>query len=464
MHHITRRTTALVVVALVALTACAGQSAEDPAGEPEQTTVATLPPLPDGEVTNITFWHGIGGKNGEALEALVAGFNAEYEGQIKVESIFQGSYTDVLAKYTAGVRDQSTPSVLLAGDIASGYLRDLGQSASPAEIAAAVPGGLELGDLRPAAANYYTIDGELFAVPFNTSTPLLWVNRDLLTKAGIAPDASLESLEDVAVVAEQILDATGKPGLVQPFDGWWFEQLTAGAGVAYCTPDNGRAEGGATGLQLTTPEQTEALTILTDLYTSGAGLDTGVDGNAALAAFTAGEVAMMLNSSGAAGAITTAAPTFQYEAHGYPISGDPKVSGPLIGGAALWLGDAGHSDAEKVAGWKFISYLTSAEVQQAFSATTGYGAINTAVDTLPAQIERLSGNPIAQLITDQLVGTPVSVATAGCHSGAMPGIRTAVVGQMQAAFSGAITLEAASIAAEQESTTAIKEYREQAGQ
>jgi sn-glycerol 3-phosphate transport system substrate-binding protein len=413
-------------------------------------------------VTEITFWHGLGGVNGEALETLIGQFNTDNADKIHVTSSFQGSYADLLAKYTAGLRDDSTPTVILGGDTASGYLHDVDRSISPEAMAEANPDDLDLDDIRAVGASYYSADGTMIAVPLNMSTPALWVNKDLLASAGIDPATPMTTLDEIADVATQFTQKTGKPGFVQPFDGWWFEQLTAASGSDYCTPDNGRgSDGQADALSLTAPAQKAAFATVADLYTSGAGLDIGVDGQAATTAFTAGQVPLMFNSSGAAAGIISGS-TFALDALPYPISGPADESGPVIGGSAMWLSNTA-ADAEKVAGWKLESFLASAPAQEQFSQATGYVPVNTAVDDSDTQKAYLADHPLAQLFVDQLNAIPDVPATAGCLSGAMTGIRSAVVPHMQAAFSGSVPLDEALTQAETDANTAIAQYLEQLG-
>lgn len=451
---------AVVGILGVSLAACSG---EGPASER-----AFAGPGPDAlasaeGVTTVTFWHGLGGTIGEEMDSLIAEFNAENEGSIKVEASYQGSYADLLAKYSAGLRDDSTPTVLLASDVASGYLNDVQRSVAPATMAAANPDDLDLGDIRTAARNYYSSDGQMIAVPFAMSTPVLWVNTDLLDAAGIDPETDLSTIEDLATAVSKIKEATGTAGLVFPMDGWWFEQMTAAAGDVYCTPDNGRgSEGGATAVSLTEPNQVAAFQSLLDIYTDGAGLDVGTDFFAALNAFNAGQAAIMLNSSGSASGIAAGDVPFGYEAVPFPMSATSDDSGTVIGGTALWLG-SNATDAEKVAGWKFISYLASADTQEKFSSITGYIPVNTAVDDMAERQAYLADNPSAQVFVDQINNTPEVSATAGCLSGAMTTIRSAVVSQMQSAFAGTISLDEALAQAEQDANDAVDQYREQLG-
>ena len=214
-------------------------------------------------------------------------------------------------------------------------------------------------------------------------------------------------------------------------------------------------------MNLSDPAQIEAIQTVADLYTDGVGLDVGIDGNAAVTAVTGGQVAMMFQSSGALGGVAAGA-TFDYEALAYPISGDEGEAGSVVGGSAMWLSDRG-TDAETVAGWTLESYLASAEVQEEWSHITGYIAVNSAVDDSDTQQAFLEENPMQQLFLEQLEKTPTVPATAGCLSGAMTAIRSAVVTQMQSAFTGAISVEDGLAAAEAEANKAIDQYIEQVG-
>jgi len=451
--------TAALAVVLATTAACSGASATSTA--PSSAPGPSALPAGGAGVT-ITMWHGLGGAGGKALQAEVDAFNAANAGKLKLESIFQGNYADTLAKYTSAIRDKSTPSILVTNDITTGFVYDAGQTVSAQSMAAANPGELNLQQLRPAARNYYSANGQLLAVPLATSMPLLYVNTAMLAKAHVQL-STLSTLAGVAAAARAVHAASPSvAGIVQPFDGWWFEQLTAGAGQPYCTPDSGRTGGGATAVSLTTTAQKAAFGTMASLYVDGVGLNTGTDGNAALTAFSAGKVAMMLNSSGAIGGLT-AAGMKGYEALPYPISGPAATSGAVIGGAAMWVDGPGHSPAEQVASWKAITYLASAQAQERFSQASGYAPINTAVDSSPTEKAFRAAHPSYAVLSKQFAATPATTATAGCLSGAMTGIRASVVTQMQSVFSGATSLEAGLSTAQSDGSSKISDYRKQAG-
>jgi sn-glycerol 3-phosphate transport system substrate-binding protein len=412
-------------------------------------------------VTEITIWHGLGAANGVAFTKLIDEFNAANAGKIHVKATYQGVYADLLAKYTAAIRGGSTPTITLAGDIATGYMTDVKRSIPAADMAKANPGDLKLDGLSSAARNYYSVGGKQQAVPMNVSTPMLRVNRDLLKKAGISERTDLSTLDAVVAAAKTVAQKTGQKGFTMADDDWYVEQLTADSGQNFCTPDNGRRGSAATGITIDTGAAKAAITKIANLYRSGVAVDGAPDGSAALSGFQAGKVGLMLNSSGALGALKTGTP-FSYEALPFPVSGPKNTSGPVIGGSALWLSGTA-TKAQQVAGWKLETFLTSPRAQEEFSHATGYIPINNETGSSPTQKAFLAANPNFQTFIDQVKNTPIESQTAGCVTGAMTAIRTGNINQLQAAFSGSKPVDAALTQAVANAKSAIKQYQQQLG-
>ncbi|MEU1802270.1 extracellular solute-binding protein [Streptomyces sp. NPDC019937] len=413
-------------------------------------------------VTDITIWHGLGAANGVAFNKLIDEFNAANKGKIHVKATYQGAYADLLAKYTAGLRSNSTPTVLLAGDIATGFMTDVKKNIPAQDMAKANPGDLKLDELSPASRNYYTVNGKLQAVPMNMSTPMLWVNRDLLKKAGISKKTDLSTLDGVVAAARTVAKKTGQKGFTMPDDDWYIEQLTSTAGQDFCTPDNGREGTAATGITINTGAAKSAISKVAKLYRTGVAVDGAPDGSAAISAFQAGKVGFLLQSSGVLGVLKTGTP-FDYQALPFPTSGPKSSSGAVIGGSALWLSSTA-TRTQQVAGWKLETFLASAAAQEEFSHATGYVPINTRTDVSAGQKAYLKANPDFQSFAGQVENTPTTSATAGCVTGAMTAIRTSNINQLQAAFSGSKSVGAALDRAAADAKSAIKKYQEQVGQ
>ncbi|MEK9959458.1 MAG: extracellular solute-binding protein, partial [Pelagibacteraceae bacterium] len=49
----------------------------------------------------------------------------------------------------------------------------------------------------------------MLSLPYNSSTPVLWINKDLMKKAGLNPSMSLATWDDVG----KALDAAKKAGI-----------------------------------------------------------------------------------------------------------------------------------------------------------------------------------------------------------------------------------------------------------
>jgi len=444
----------------VALAAC-GQSSTSSSGGGATPSAPSASALTEATgTTDITVWHGLGAANGVAFTKLIDQFNQTNTDRIHVTATYQGVYADLLAKYTATLRDNSAPTVMLAGDIATAYMIDVHHSLPAAQMAKANPGDVPLADLAPAALNYYSVNGVQQAVPMNVSTPMLWVNRDLLGQAGVDP-ASLRTLDGVLAAATTVKQKTGTAGFTMQDDDWYIEQLVATAGQQFCTPGNGRTGQPATAITINTGLAKENITKVADLYRSGVAVDGAPDGSAAIAAFQAGKVAMMLYSSGIAGTLKTGTP-FAYQSLPFPTSGPAGSSGPVIGGSALWLSSTA-TPAQQVAGWKLEAYLTSAAAQEQFSHATGYIPINKKTADSPTQKTFLADNPNAKAFAEQLADTPVTTATSGCVSGAMTKIKAADISELQAAFAGQKTVDAALDTATTQAAEAMKQYQAQVG-
>ncbi len=235
-----KNTLTLTITAMLLTTAVACSSSGTGTGKVHPSAPgATALQAAEG-TTEITIWHGLGAANGKAFTKLIDQFNAANTGKIHVTAAYQGVYADLLAKYSAALRDGSAPTVMLAGDIATAYMIDVGRSIPASDMAAANPDDLHLDDLAPAARNYYSVDHVQQAVPMNVSTPMLWVNREVLRSAGLE-GSRLKTLDDVVAAATTVKQKTGRTGFTMQTDDWYIEQLVATAGQDFCAPDNGRS-------------------------------------------------------------------------------------------------------------------------------------------------------------------------------------------------------------------------------
>jgi sn-glycerol 3-phosphate transport system substrate-binding protein len=418
-----RKTWTLTAALALALTVGCGSSSKgsDSAGS---TSAPGADVLNAGPVT-VSFWHAMKGANADALNALVEKFNAAHSGKITVKPTFQGSYDDTITKYKAAVQAKQTPALVQIYDIGSGFMADSGQTI-PAQAFADLD-KFDLSDIQPAIKGYYSRGGKLQSMPFNSSVPVLYINKTAFTKAGLDPAKPPANLDEIRTAAEKIkASGAAKFGFGAAIYGWFFEQLTAEAGKTYCNNDNGRSTR-ADAVTFDDPEQVKVLSWWKGMIDDGLATNTGRKTDDAQAAFKSGTVAMHLESTGALGGyITAAAGKFEVVTAPFPKIQASDSGGPIIGGASLWIGREGHSAAEQRASWEFGKFLLE-PVNAAFWHTkTGYFPITKAALNEDVDKQWVAEKPQFKTAIDQLAASPVGVPTQGCLLGTLPQVRALV--------------------------------------
>jgi len=417
-----RRTwTLTAVTAALALTAgCGGSKGSDSAGS---TSAPGADALKD--PVTVSFWHAMKGANADALNALVAKFNSAHQGKITVKATFQGSYDDTITKYKAAVSAKQTPALVQIYDVGSGFMADSGQ-AIPAQSFADVD-KLDLSDLQPAIKGYYSRGDKLQSMPFNSSVPVLYINKTAFTKAGLDPAKPPTTLDEIRADAEKIkASGAAKFGFGAAIYGWFFEQLTAEAGKTYCNNDNGRTTR-ADAVTFDDPEQVKVLTWWKGMVDDGLATNTGRKTDDAQAAFKSGTVAMHLESTGALGGyVKAAAGKFEVATAPFPKVESSDTGGPVIGGASLWIGGPGHSAAEQRGAWEFAKFLIQPENSAFWHTQTGYFPVSKAALDEDVDKKWVADKPQFQTAIDQLAATPSGVPTQGCLLGSLPQVRALV--------------------------------------
>ncbi|MFZ5870085.1 MAG: ABC transporter substrate-binding protein [Actinomycetota bacterium] len=431
-----------VSLALV-LAACSGGSTGAGAEAPGSGA------LEDAEgVTTVSFWHSMDGANGEALTALIEKFNAANEGTIEVEGVFQGNYDDTITKYKASVQSGDTPTLVQIYDIGTQFMIDSGQIVPMQEFIDR--DDYDVSDLQPNIAGYYSVGDRLWSMPFNTSMPVLYYNKTLFEQAGLDPEDPPATLDEVRAAAEALSASNGGPaqfGFGAAIYGWLLEQFIASNGDLYCDNGNGR-EGRAEAVLFDEPGAVEVVSWWQQMVADGLAANTGRDTKAAQNAFKAGEVAMVLESTGQVTGFTQAAEGAFELGVGYYPKLEQNDSGPIIGGASLWISGEGHDPAEQEAAWRFVQFLAEPESQASWHTGTGYFPISKGALELPEDVQWREQYPQFDVAVQQLQDTELTTATQGCLLGVMPQARKAAEDGLEKAILGADPQQAMSEAAD----------------
>ncbi|TCO30563.1 sn-glycerol 3-phosphate transport system substrate-binding protein [Kribbella steppae] len=451
MRSIQRRTAAslLAVVALLAAGCGSSDSGSDSASGALDAPGADALEKATG-VTKVTFWHGMKGANGEAVDKLVKAFNAANTGKIEVTAVYQGDYDDTITKYKTSVQQGNTPSVVQIYDIGSRFMIDSKQTVQVQKFAD--KDGYTLDSIEPNIANYYSIDGALNSMPFNTSMPLLYINKEAFVKAGLDPNKPPTNLDEIMAAAKKLTIKQGGKTVQYGFNaaiyGWFVEQLIAQSGTTYCDNENGRKDL-ATKVEFDGDPGVKVATWYQQMVKQGLMPNTGKKTDDAQAVFKSGTSAMHLESTGSLrGYLEAAKGKFTVMTAPFPKLTAADAGGPIIGGASLWIDGPGHSDAEKRASWEFVKFASSPEQQALWHTGTGYFPINKKALDLPVDKAWVAQYPQFTTAITQLHNTKPTNPSSGCILGVMPQARKAAEDGLEKSVLGTDPAQAMKAAAE----------------
>lgn len=439
-----------VIASMLALSMIAGTSSAVFAAE---NTTAEMADASEVDGTTISFWHSMGGVNGEALDTLVKQFNEENEYGITVDAQYQGEYDDSLNKLKSAQIGNMGADLVQVYEIGTRFMIDSGWIVPMQEM---IDGdGYDLSQIEPNLAAYYTIDNELYSMPFNSSTPILYYNKDMFEKAGITevPD----SLEGIGEIGQQLLDNGGAgEAMSMGIYGWFFEQLISKQGLEYANNGNGRKEAATAVAFDENGAAKNILTVWKDLNDKGFAPIVGKGGDAGLADFSAGKSAITLGSTASLKQILQDVNgKFEVGTAYFPKVSSSDEGGVSIGGASLWALD--NQNPKKLrATWEFIKFLISPESQAYWNAQTGYFPVTVAAQEEETFKQNVAEYPQFQTAIDQLHDSAPEYA--GALLSVFPEARAIVESEIESLLNGNEDVDAAVKNMTESINGAIEEY------
>ncbi|WP_097004179.1 ABC transporter substrate-binding protein [Lacrimispora amygdalina] len=377
----------------------AGNTTAESAAAPSTTASITADASGNQQKTAITFWHSMGGVNGEAIDALVEKFNKENTSGITVEAQYQGSYDDAINKLKSAQIGNMGADLVQIYDIGTRFMIDSGWVVPMQQLIDADK--WDISQVEPNIAAYYTVNKTLYSMPFNSSTPILYYNKDLFKKAGITevPD----SLPGIERIGDDLLNKGGAGEVISlGIYGWFFEQFTCKQQANYADNGNGR-DGAATAVDFDkNGAGVKTLTAWKELSDKGYAPNVGRGGDAGLADFSSGKSAMTLGSTASLKQILNDVNgKFEVGTAYFPKVSDDDKGGVSIGGGSLWALNNNDAARQKAV-WEFVKFLVSPESQAYWNSQTGYFPITTAAHEEPVFKDNIAKYPQFQTAIDQL--------------------------------------------------------------
>ena len=390
----------------------------------------------------VQWWHAMTGALGERVTEIANGFNAS-QSAYKVVPVYKGSYPEAMTAAIAAYRAGNPPTIVQVFEVGTAtmmsaqgaikpvyqLMKDAGQSFDPKVY-------------LPAVAGYYTDrKGNMLSMPFNSSTPVFYVNEDAFKKAGLPPKAPA-TWKEFGIVAGK-LKASGQACVYTT--GWpaWVhvENFSAWHNLPIATLENGIG-GLKTEFKINSPAHVAHVQMLADFAKNGWFTYAGRK-NEAEAKFFSGECAMLTSSSGAQANIRKNA-KFAFSVNMLPyhdeIAGAPQNS--IIGGASLWVMGK-KSAAEYKGAAQFLTYLSKTDLQVKWHEDTGYVPITVAAYEAARKAGYYDKVPGADIAVRQLNNKPPTANSKGLRFGNYVQGREIIEEEMEAVFAGKKPAQAA---------------------
>ncbi|MBS4192405.1 ABC transporter substrate-binding protein [Bacillus sp. FJAT-49705] len=412
------------------LAACSGGNSNPVDGSQNKETEKTGSEK-SSEKQLVTFWHSMGGAGQDALNSIVEDFNKSQD-NIQVNAEYQGTYDESLTKFNAVAGTDSAPTMIQTFEIGTKSMINSGNIIPIQEFVDA--DGYEMSGLEKNIINYYSLDGKFYSMPFNSSTPVMYYNKDAFKAAGLDPENPPATYEEVEEASKKIVAAhSDMKGFALQAYGWLWEQLLANQGALLLNNDNGRSKT-PTEIGWTEEEGKSILNWVKHMVDDGTFANYGTNGDNMVAGFLAGDVSMFLQSSASARDVIDNAP-FEVGIAFLPHPENKERQGVVIGGASLWMID-GKPEEETKAAWEFMKYLQTPEVQGKWHVGTGYFAINPAAYDEQVVKEAWAEKPQLQVTVEQLQSTKPSFATQGALMDMLPEGRKITEAALESVYNG----------------------------
>ncbi len=384
--------------------------------------------------TEIQWWHAMGGVNGERVNKLAEDFNAT-QSEYKIVPVYKGNYTETMTAAIAAFRANQQPHIVQVFEVGTATMMAAKGAVYPIEdLMQDVGEPFDKSIFIPGVISYYQApDGKLLSMPFNSSTPVLWYNKDALDKAGV--ESVPNTWDEMDAAAKKLVASGMECGYSFGWQSWvMIENYSTLHNLPIGTKENGFA-----GLDAEFTFNNDAVKNRIAKIAAAQADNSFVYGGRrgdSLPKFTNGECGMWMNSSAYYGSIKSQA-KFNYGQAMLPLDTDAasERQNSIIGGATLWVLKGKEQDDYKGVA-KFMTYLSTAPVQAWWHQETGYVPITTAATELSKEQGFYEANPGTDTAAKQLSLNPPTPNSRGLRFGSFVQVRDIINEELEAIWAG----------------------------
>ncbi|MBP1711938.1 MAG: glycerol-3-phosphate transporter substrate-binding protein [Deltaproteobacteria bacterium] len=382
--------------------------------------------------TEVVWWHAMGGFLGERVNDITKKFNAS-QNEYEVKAINKGSYNETLTAGIAAYRAKTHPQIIQVFEVGTQTMLSSGAIYPVFQLMKDQGIKIDWEDFISVVKTYYSKGGNLYSMPFNSSTPILYYNKTAFEKAGLNPQVAPETFEEIGKAAKAVVSkGAAKIGFTISWPSWTLvENMHTWHDQPFADQQNGFT-GMATQLKINGKLGMQVFEMLTRWQKEGIFTYSG-RGSRGDQPVINGEAAIGLASTALVGTMTKTS-KFDWGTGNLPrLAGYPQGNS-IIGGASLWV-MKGHKKEVYKGVAKFLEFLGQPEQQAWWHAQTGYFPISrAAIKALPADHFRNNSNlwtAFAQITKGKT--TPNSQ---GIRLGNFAAVRDIIEAEMENTLSG----------------------------
>jgi sn-glycerol 3-phosphate transport system substrate-binding protein len=399
-------------------------------------TAAVAFASPAQAVTDIAWWHAMSGELGRQLGILAADFNAS-QSDYRIVPSYKGNYTETVTAAIFAFRSHGQPAIVQVNEIATATMMAAKGAIYPVfELMRDQSEAFSAAAYLPAVSGYYSdVDGNMLSFPFNSSTPILYYNKDLFRAAGLDPEVAPKTWPEVGAAAQRLRAAGAACGFTTSWPSWInVENFSAFHNLPISTKANG-FDGLDAELNFNNPVMVRHIAQLAEWQTDKR-FDYGGRATTAEPRFQNGDCGIFMGSS-ATRADIKANSKFEVGYGMLPywpgVAGAPQNS--TIGGATLWV-LRGRPAAEYSGVAKFFAFLSKPEVQARWHQNTGYLPVTRAAFELTRSQGFYDRNPGTAISIEQITLHVPTENSRGVRLGSFVLIRGVIDDELEKAFSG----------------------------
>lgn len=407
----------------------------------------------------IQWWHAMTGANNDVIVKLSNDFNATQK-DYKVVPSYKGSYADTLNAGIAAFRAGGAPHIMQVFEVGTATMMSATGAVKPVHVLMKEAGEtFDPNTYLPTITGYYsTSKGEMLSFPFNSSSAVMWYNKDAFKKAGLDASAPPKTWPEVFDAAKK-LKAAGfdKCGFSTSWITWvHLEQFSAWHNVPLATKTNGM-DGFDAELKFNSPLHIKHWENLVELQKDKT-FDYAGRTNQGEGRFTSGECPIYLTSSAFFGSVKANA---KFDWANAPMPYYPDAPGApqnsIIGGASLWVMGGKKADEYKGVA-KFFTFLSDVDRQVELHTKSGYLPITKAAYDKVKSSGFYKENPYLETPLLQLTNKPPTENSRGLRLGNMVQMRDMWAEEIEAALAGKKTAKQAMDDAVARGNTVLRQF------